>query len=50
VRLARNPALRSAIRGRIAANRPLLFADPAPVRALEAFIEGVVRARGSLNP
>jgi len=43
VRLARDPALRTAIRGKIAANRPRLFADPAPVRALEAFIEQVVR-------
>lgn len=43
VRLARDPALRAALRERMAASRPRLYADPAPVRALEAFIEGIVR-------
>jgi protein O-GlcNAc transferase len=43
VRLARDPALRTALRAKIAANRPRLYADPAPVRALEDFIEAVVR-------
>jgi protein O-GlcNAc transferase len=42
-RLARDPALRATIRDRMAANRPRLYADPAPVRALEAWMEGVVR-------
>jgi predicted O-linked N-acetylglucosamine transferase (SPINDLY family) len=44
VRLARDPALRAALRARMAANRPRLYADPAPVRALETFIENAVRA------
>jgi predicted O-linked N-acetylglucosamine transferase (SPINDLY family) len=43
VRLARDPALRTTLRGKMAANRPRLYADPAPVRALEAFIETAVR-------
>jgi predicted O-linked N-acetylglucosamine transferase (SPINDLY family) len=43
VRLARDPDLRMAIRRKMAENRPRVFADPAPVRALEAWIEGVVR-------
>jgi hypothetical protein len=38
-----DPALRTALRGKIAANRPRLYADPAPVCALEDFIEAVVR-------
>jgi protein O-GlcNAc transferase len=42
-RLARDPDWRAAIRARMAANRARVYADPAPVRALEAFIEGVVR-------
>jgi protein O-GlcNAc transferase len=49
VRLARDPGLRMALRARIAANRPRLYADPAPVRALEAFIESLVRPPDSLN-
>jgi hypothetical protein len=36
-------ALATALRTKIAANRPRLYADPAPVRALEDFIEAVVR-------
>jgi protein O-GlcNAc transferase len=43
VRLARDPAWRAALRARMAANRTRVDADPAPVRALEAFIEKVVR-------
>jgi predicted O-linked N-acetylglucosamine transferase (SPINDLY family) len=43
VRLARDPALRAAFRQRTAANKAKLFADPAPVRALEQWIESVVR-------
>jgi hypothetical protein len=41
--LARDAAVRTALRGKIAANRARLYADPAPVRALEDFIEVVVR-------
>ena len=44
VRLARDPALRAALRQRTAANKAKLFADPAPVRALEQWIEDVVRS------
>ena len=43
VRLAREPAWRAALRARMAENRTRLYADPVPVRALEAFIEEVVR-------
>jgi protein O-GlcNAc transferase len=43
VRLARDPAWRAALGKRMAENRARLYADPAPVRALEAFIEKVVR-------
>ena len=43
VRLARDPALRAGLRARMAENRARLYADPAPVRALETFIEKVVR-------
>jgi predicted O-linked N-acetylglucosamine transferase (SPINDLY family) len=43
VRLAREPAWRSDLSARMAEHRSRLFADPAPVRALEAFIESVVR-------
>jgi predicted O-linked N-acetylglucosamine transferase (SPINDLY family) len=43
VRLARDPAWRATLRARMAENRARLFADPAPVRALETFIEKVVR-------
>jgi protein O-GlcNAc transferase len=43
VRLARDPAWRAALRTRMGANRARLYADPAPVRALEAFIEQAVR-------
>jgi protein O-GlcNAc transferase len=44
VRLARDPAWRAALCARMAENRARLYADPAPVRALESFIENVVRA------
>jgi len=44
VRLGRDPAWRATLRARMAENRARLHADPAPVRALEAFIEKVVRA------
>jgi predicted O-linked N-acetylglucosamine transferase (SPINDLY family) len=44
VRVARDPVLRTAIRDKMAASRTRLYADPAPVRALEAFIEKAVRA------
>jgi predicted O-linked N-acetylglucosamine transferase (SPINDLY family) len=44
-RLARDPAWRAAIRSRMAANRARVYADPAPVRALEDFIDGVVRTQ-----
>jgi len=43
VRLARDPALRTALRQRTAANKARLYADPAPVRALEQWLESVVR-------
>ena len=43
VRLARDPAWRAALRARMGENRMRLYADPAPVRALEDFIETVVR-------
>jgi protein O-GlcNAc transferase len=43
VRLARDPAWRATLRARMAENRVRLYADPAPVRALETFIEKVVR-------
>jgi predicted O-linked N-acetylglucosamine transferase (SPINDLY family) len=43
VRLARDPALRAAIRQKTAASKAKLFADPAPVRALEQWIEEMVR-------
>src|ERR1700692_4386161 len=46
-RFARDPALRAAIRDKMAASRTRLYADPAPVRAREAWIEewieGIVR-------
>jgi protein O-GlcNAc transferase len=42
-RLARDPAWRAGVRARMQANRARLFADPAPVRALEDFIERAVR-------
>jgi predicted O-linked N-acetylglucosamine transferase (SPINDLY family) len=38
VALAREPARREALRGRIQAQRHLLYADAAPVRALEEFL------------
>ena len=44
VRLARDPAWREAIRHRMAAGRSRVYADPAPVRALEDWIEQVVGA------
>jgi len=43
VRLARDPALRTAIRAKTAAGKAKLFADPSPVRALEQWIENVVQ-------
>jgi predicted O-linked N-acetylglucosamine transferase (SPINDLY family) len=43
VRLARDPAWRTAIRDKIAANRSSILADPAPVRALEDWLDEVVR-------
>jgi len=43
VRLARDPEWRAGLRARMAGNRPRLYADRAPVRALEAFVESVVR-------
>jgi protein O-GlcNAc transferase len=43
VRLARDPAWRADLSARMAEHRARLFADPAPVRALESFIESVVR-------
>jgi protein O-GlcNAc transferase len=49
VRLARDPALRSALRQRTAANKAKLFADPTPVRALEQWIEDVVRRLPSVS-
>src|SRR5262249_28549455 len=45
VRLAREPAGRAALSARMAENRARLYADPAPVRALEALIEKVVERR-----
>jgi predicted O-linked N-acetylglucosamine transferase (SPINDLY family) len=43
VRLSRDPALRTALRARTAAAKERLYADPSPVRALEQWIESVVR-------
>jgi protein O-GlcNAc transferase len=43
VRLARDPALRAALRARTAAGKARLVADPLPVRALEQWIDDVVR-------
>jgi predicted O-linked N-acetylglucosamine transferase (SPINDLY family) len=43
VRLARDPALRAAIRQKTAVNKAKLYAAPAPVRALEQWIDEVVR-------
>ena len=43
VRLARDPALRAALRAKTAAGKAKLYADPAPVRALEQWIDDVVR-------
>jgi predicted O-linked N-acetylglucosamine transferase (SPINDLY family) len=43
VRLARDPALRAALRAKTAAAKERLCADPSPVRALERWIESVVR-------
>jgi protein O-GlcNAc transferase len=43
VGLARDPGRRAALREKIAANRARLYVDPAPVRALEAWLDGVVR-------
>jgi predicted O-linked N-acetylglucosamine transferase (SPINDLY family) len=43
VRLARDPALRSALRARTATAKARLCADPSPVRTLERWIEDVVR-------
>ena len=45
VRLARDPAWRAALRARMGANRARLYADPAPVRALETFLEQAVRMK-----
>jgi predicted O-linked N-acetylglucosamine transferase (SPINDLY family) len=42
-RLARDPGLRAALRARTAAGKAKLFADPAPVRALEQWMDEVVR-------
>ena len=42
VRLGRDPTWRAAIRDKMTANRGRIYADPAPVRALEAWIEQVV--------
>jgi predicted O-linked N-acetylglucosamine transferase (SPINDLY family) len=47
VRLAQDPAWRSAIREKIAARRAAIYADPLPVRALEAWLEQVVRPTGA---
>jgi predicted O-linked N-acetylglucosamine transferase (SPINDLY family) len=38
VELVRNPSLRQALRQRIESQRHLLYADPAPIRALEAYL------------
>jgi predicted O-linked N-acetylglucosamine transferase (SPINDLY family) len=43
VRLARDPAWRMAIRDKIAATRSSILADPTPVRALEDWLDEVVR-------
>jgi protein O-GlcNAc transferase len=45
VRLARHPALRTAIRAKTAAGKARLYGNPAPVRALEQWIDDVVRGR-----
>jgi predicted O-linked N-acetylglucosamine transferase (SPINDLY family) len=38
VELVRKPSLRQALRQRIESQRHLLYADPAPIRALEAYL------------
>jgi hypothetical protein len=43
VRLARDESYRAALRTRIATTRVALYDDLAPVRALEAFLEGACR-------
>jgi len=49
VRLARDESYRAALRTRIATARVALYDDLAPVRALEAFLEGACR-RGAEVP
>jgi protein O-GlcNAc transferase len=48
VRLARDPDWRATVRARMAQNRPRLYADPAPVRALEVFLAQAVRGGSGL--
>jgi protein O-GlcNAc transferase len=43
VRLAQDPAWRAALRARIAASRSSILADPTPVRALEDWLDALVR-------
>jgi protein O-GlcNAc transferase len=43
VRLAHDPAWRAALRARIAASRSSILADPAPVRALEDWLDALIR-------
>jgi predicted O-linked N-acetylglucosamine transferase (SPINDLY family) len=44
VRAVQDPAFRESARHRLAARRHLLFEDPAPIRALESFLENAVRS------
>jgi len=47
VGLGRDTALRKKFRAKILENRTLVYADATPVRALEAWIESIVRPRSS---
>jgi tetratricopeptide (TPR) repeat protein len=48
-RLATDSAWQAAIRAKIAANRPRLYGDQEPIRALETWIAQTVRSDRSLN-
>jgi predicted O-linked N-acetylglucosamine transferase (SPINDLY family) len=44
LRLAGDPGYRDSVRARIVAQRPVLFGDAAPIRALEDFLDGAAAA------
>jgi predicted O-linked N-acetylglucosamine transferase (SPINDLY family) len=44
VRLGRDPTWRAAIKQRIVTNRTRLYRDPAPIAALQNFLERVARS------